>query len=33
MLRDHFTLAPMGVHAAAIRERAEVRVLRPLAAN
>jgi hypothetical protein len=33
MLRDHFTLAPMSAHAAAIRERAGVRMLRPLAAN
>jgi hypothetical protein len=33
VLRDHFTLAPMGVHASVIREGAEVRVLRPLAAN
>lgn len=33
MLRDHFTLAPMGVHATAIRERSGIRILRPLAAN
>jgi hypothetical protein len=33
MLRAHFTLVPMGVHASAIRERAGVRMLRPLAAN
>lgn len=33
LLRDHFTLAPMGAHASAIREQGRVRMLRPLAAN
>jgi hypothetical protein len=33
MLRVHFTLAPMGAHATAIREHAGVRMLRPLMAN
>ncbi|HET8635015.1 MAG TPA: polysaccharide deacetylase family protein [Gemmatimonadales bacterium] len=33
MLRDHFTLAPMGVHAAVIRQRAGIRMLRPLVVN
>jgi hypothetical protein len=33
MLRDHFTLAPMGAHATTIRDGAGLRMLRPLAAN
>lgn len=33
MLREHFTLVPMGAHAAAIREGAGLRLLRPVLVN